>query len=220
MTYKEPLIEELKEKFQEKPNEVVKDLVEIFKFGNTENQNIILIRTSELSKLIKKQMKGIVSDKDQSKYNEIYDVALNLINEITEEEAFAFHLSNSILKRILIVCRTKERLQTMKDLFPKKTYHDREVIFQDDFFKENTEHTSLIIYDDFPRQPFSKGLTSELKDVLNNSGKIPLLFFSPDTITELHKKYSERVYFSNSIFSIHSRIKEMLLYLRINPTST
>lgn len=72
---------------------------------------------------------------------------------------------------------------------------------------------SLLIYDNFLKASAAT-TTAVFNDILKNEQIKYILFYGPETINNLKNRYYKKVYFSNSPFSIHSRLNEMILFLK------
>lgn len=150
---------------------------------------------------------GVLSGEEvRIQRNKIHLGILNIIDEITEEIPLP---SKSNIKDILVVCKIEERLKIMDSLIRLGKYENIKV---DDSGKElsadEVKDYKLIIFDNFPKADKEPEETL-LKHYLNNTNPL-LLYFGQQL--DLLKEYPEKAYFSNSIFSIHSRIEEMLRF--------
>lgn len=227
ITSKSEIIKELKEKLTINQGATIKSLLEILDTETTKHLiNEIFLLVARHKKNEASNRKGVLQHNEYSiEFNRINDSLLSLIDKLDEKTAIIYLYKNSIFNFITIICRTKERVSSMQSLFPKRRYKNVKIYEETEFLvlenseeKEgnNQEHTELIIYDNFPKSSAKSSIPPRLSEILaDESIKAKVLFYSPKEARELQREeYLERVYFSNSPFSIHARIDEMLLYLK------
>ncbi len=180
-----------------------------------ESNDEAILQISKLNKFKKDNRKGTISHSDfQLEVNKINNATLELIKEIPEEKAKKYIKANATLSDILILCRKGSRVKEMEKLFPCHFFPNTVVIPEEDLNEQNPKKYKVIIFDDFPMEEYPVGITHGLQDILDNTNRY-VLVYSPDKIRELHENYANRVYFSNSPFSIHSRLNEMFLFLKM-----
>ncbi len=168
----------------------------------------------------RKVTRGIISPTDgELTENKIINSLQEINKEIKDNVIYSYYFKNFVFQTIQIVCRKKDRIKDMRKLFPKKYFkHTETPIYINDLLDFKVlEDADLIIYDNFPRED-SVSMPPILENIIKESAA-PILLFSPENISEIHEFYSSRVYFANSEFSIHSRINEMLLYLKYKEAS-
>ncbi len=182
-------------------------------FGEKDNEAVLQI--SKLNNLKKDNRKGVISFSDyQLEVRKIDNATIELIDKIPEDDAKNYIEANAIQSDILILCRKGSRVKYMEKLFPEHFFPNREVIPEEDLNEKDPENYKVIIFDNFPMEQYPIGITVGLQDILDNTKKC-VLVHSPDTIRELHENYTNRVYFSNSPFSIHSRLNEIFLFMKM-----
>jgi len=130
--------------------------------------------------------------------------------EILEEEDILAPVPFQDLtyKSILIACKIPERKSFFEELFPKSYF--KNVYCENSIEKLPTKNIDIIIYDDFPAHPDGK-IDTVLKHYLENTEPV-LLWYG--IYSNLIKKYPEKAYSANSVFSLHSRLQEMINFLK------
>lgn len=196
-----------------KIDSVIQILITVFQDLN--KINIVRSKQRERSAIEDERRKNIIKDDDYKiTSNKIANILLELIDEITDTEATLYYIHNTVFQKILVLCRDEKRIEYMEKLFKKKFFENTSVTHDLEFKNESNSTFDLIIYDNFPKDMNSSKISSKLKEILDNDKIKNILFFGPENIPDLQKKHSDRVYFSNSKFSIHSRLNEMLLFLK------
>ncbi|MCB9293464.1 MAG: hypothetical protein H6559_10115 [Lewinellaceae bacterium] len=142
-------------------------------------------------------------------YASITQSILTFIDSLEEDDILTVRLLQyEVYERILVVVKSKERKQYMQQFFP--TDYFRNVYYEDSGQSQLAKGIDIVLYDDTP-QP-GEGVTDELLlHYLENTDAVVLYFgrHSP-----LVWKYPEKAYATNSVFSLHARIKEMTEYLK------
>ncbi len=205
------LREQLKKEFPKTiPGIMLQKLQKVFR-DDSENYNNVLLLSSRYEDYKNNRIRGtITEERSQLENSQIKEIILGLISDITDEEASAYELENSIFQRMLIVCRTKEREAYMKNLFPGKFYKEIQVVVgQDKPPLEEVNSFDLIIYDNFADQEHTE---QELLKFYLTQTEPYILYFGPPL--PLLRQFPEKVYFANSVFSIHSRVREMIEYVK------
>lgn len=191
--------------------ELIKQLSEIFDPIKSKNcLEVVTMKSAVLEDLKYKKRMGVMDSKDyELELAKLRAVLLGLIEDISEEEAKAYHLRNAIFKKILVVCKQQERIEVMQTLFSERYYKAVEYTHQ---FLATAEiaNFDLVVFDNYPKDIFSS-IPPLLIDYLEQTTAYILYYGS--TLSDLHS-YSDRVYYANSKFSLHSRLQEMLLYLK------
>ena len=203
-------------KFEKAPILVLQELKDVFTQPKSENYKTLLMQIADFNELKREKVLGIETPEHDTKIKKIRSTTFDLIGEIDEEQAKIYFDKNSDLNDFLILCRDERRISDMRKLFPKETYPNTVIIPEEDLDEYDATQYSLVIYDNFPLSPNSSEIPPGLEDILlvTKEKEVYVLFHSPDYVVELHEDYPDRVYFSNSKFSIHSRINEMLLFLK------
>lgn len=192
-------------------DEVLQKLRQVFK-NDSQKLNEATLLYSRHRIAITSHRKGLVKVED---YNQqilqLINSILELIDEITEEEAIAYELENSIFTKILIVCKNKARktvmTQLLSDQFYKGVQFDTSgVILPDD----EVNKFQLILFDNMDNT--DETYFELYKHYLANTAPY-LLYFGKGQVPDSNGK-KVKAYFANSIFSLHSRIQEMLTFLK------
>jgi len=218
------LISELETKITTNVEEVFSILNKVF-ISNSDKEDLddLILLKARQERVKKHGRKGTITyENSEITNNQIIDGTLDLIRKIDNDAANLYYFKNSIFKRIVIVCRDKNRISYMKNLFASRFYRqvDSPILDSDFILVEPEPKIDLIIYDNFPKETARTAVPTGLIEILNSNKTTPILFFGPDMLPDLHEKYSDQVYFSNSKFSIHSRIQEMLLFLKHEAATT
>lgn len=193
--------------------EVLQHLQKIF-VNNKPSFNEVIVLHSRLEHLQQKQRKGTLRGEEENVLlRELTDSILSLIDTITDEEAATYDLGNAIFKRILVVCKSAEREEYMRALFPEQYFKGVEYeISERPRPAVSVNKFDLIVFDNFP-----SGDPADAHDLLRyylNDTQPYVLYFSSQYLPWLGKDYPEKAYFANSVFSIHARIEEMMMYLK------
>ena len=212
---------ELRDKIsKDKIKEVFAPLKLIFEHSNLEHQKTVILREGDWMNILTRERNGIES-RDQINIEKriIGNVLLQLIEDITPQEALLYNLHYTIFKKILIVCREANRIKAMRELFPEVFYKNTEIVQEENarktIYEAREAPFDLLIYDDFPISSNSAGASAIFKDILKNKEVNYVLFYGPENLPKKdYKHIYKKVYFSNSPFSIHSRLNEMLLFLK------
>lgn len=144
-----------------------------------------------------------------AEYGKITHRILSFIDSLEEEDILALRLLQyETFEKILVVTKSKGRKEYMQQFFP--TDYFRNVYYDDSAQPQPAKGIDIVLYDDAP--PPDEGETDTLlQHYLENTDAVVLYFgrHSP-----LVWKYPEKAYATNSVFSLHARIKEMTEYLK------
>lgn len=142
-------------------------------------------------------------------YASITQRTLDFIDSLEEEDILTPRLFQyEIYEHILVITKSEGRKDYMRQFFP--TDYFRNVEYDDSAKPQSAEGIDIIVYDDTPAT--EKGEVDDLlKHYLENTEPMTLYFgrHSP-----LVWDYPEKAYATNSVFSLHARIKEMTEYLK------
>ena len=196
------------------PEELIQELIKIGDF-DSKIKEVIYLLSGQFQDLKEKRIKGILTfEQEIIEQNKIRNNLFEVLQDMDLDTIKQYQLRESIFNRIIIICRDDSRINFMTNLFPEKFYKNVKVLLKEEFSLIPKEETSLIIYDNFPSDMHSRKIGPFLQSVLDNDSIKYILYFGPSPIPELNRKYSNKVYSSNSKFSIHSRLNEMLLFLK------
>ncbi|MEO1257800.1 MAG: hypothetical protein AAFZ15_03355 [Bacteroidota bacterium] len=141
--------------------------------------------------------------------NQILQGLLNFIDLLDEKDLKpGFNLMEEIPEKILVVCKTEARLKYLNNLLPEEYFVNVEYAAPGS--QHEAEGIEIIIFDNDPYDD-DGGQHQLIKYYLEKTD--PVLLYFGKTLKFLHD-YPEKAYFSNSIFSIHARINEMIGFLK------
>lgn len=211
-----PLQRQLKDQLIRNIGEVLQQLRQVF-VNNPESYNEVILITQRLERLETAIRRGTISVTEENiEQNKINDAVLALIDCITDLEAAAYELANAVFKRMLVVCKSAEREAYMRKLFPETYFKGveydisgvpRPIVSTDQF--------DLVIFDNNPPDG-PEGKNELLLHYLEKT-KPYLLYFGNQQL-ELLRRFPDKAYFANSVFSLHSRLEEMIRFLKYYQT--
>lgn len=174
------------------------------------NFNSVLVMQTQFQRLQQEAREGRISREQHNvEYGDLTRRTLDLIDALEEKDISTPRLLQyDIYDRILIVTKSKARADYLGKFFPTDYFHS--VAYNGSGQPLPAEGYDIVLYDDQP--PVPEGETDELLlHYLTNTEPVVLYFgrFSP-----LLHKYPEKAYATNSVFSLHARIREMSDYLR------
>jgi hypothetical protein len=118
-------------------------------------------------------------------------------------------LEREYFESILIVCKEESRVKFFQPLFPVDYFHGVKYDFSG--ISQDTEDFDIVIYDDNPPHD-SKEEQDQLLLHYLKSKKPYVLYFGKRS--PLIWDYPEKAYATNSIFSVHARLNEMINYIK------
>lgn len=139
--------------------------------------------------------------------NQIADILIDIVEQLNEE-----NVSESLfIETVLIICR-KNKLIEMKEFFNKKYFPNAEFI---NYGEEPPNGVyDVIVLEDMPTGSVTE---MDMEKYLKETYPYFLYYgsgFFPKSLQEKHDKNKDRVYFTNSKFSLYSRLKELLDYIK------
>lgn len=208
---KRSLKSQLKDQLTKNSGEVLQILRQIFD-NNQQYLKEVLVNLAEYNRLKSQDRSGTRTQESLSlSFNKLNSNIFDLIDLITAEEAAAYELGQSIFQHILVVCKSADRKEYMKGLFPAKYYKQLGIdATGTPMLKKEVDVFDLIIFDNHPAEG-KDGPNTLLKYYLKETTPY-LLYFGPN-LPFLYD-YPDRAYFTNSVFSIHARVREMIEYLK------
>ncbi len=206
-----PLHLRLKTLLLQNTGEVLQQLQKVFAH-NPAAYNEVMLLHMRWQHLQQKQRKGTIAAGDEKlEVNQLNDNILGLIDTITPEEAATYDLENAIFKRILVVCKSAERETAMRALFPEAYFKGVEYdVSEQPRPAASVNRFDLVVFDNTPHGD-NEDPHELLKHYLEQTAPYVLYFGQP---LPLLYQYPEKAYFANSVFSIHARIEEMMMYLK------
>lgn len=201
----------LKDLLIKNDGEVLQILQKVF-ISNISNLNEVILQMRALEDLKKDRRNGTLrAEEENLRLRKIHSSILGLIDEITPDEAAAYELENAIFKRILVVCKSPEREEFMRKLFPEDVYKGVEFeISGAPRPASSVNRFDLVVFDNEPSDT-TDGPNTLLLHYLDNTA--PYLLYFGTTLPLLYK-YPAKAYFTNSVFSLHARLDEMITYLK------
>lgn len=206
-----PLHLRLKTLLIQNAGEVLQHLQKVFAKNNVAYNEVTLLH-GRLQHLQQQQRKGTIAAADEKlEINQLNDSILSLIDTITPEEAATYDLENAIFKRILVVSKSAEREEYLRALFPEEYFKGVEYeVSERPRPAASVNRFDLVVFDNTPHGD-KEDPHELLKHYLEKTTPYLLYFGQP---LPLLYNYPEKAYFANSVFSIHARIEEMMLYLK------
>lgn len=208
---KNTLQRHLKENLIKNAGEVLQKLRAIFAL-NARAFNDVILLAARLEKYQHETKRGLLIKTDENQqFREITDGVLELIDTISDEEAAAYDLENAVFKRILVVCKSAGRESYMRQLFPAETYKGIEFdISEQPRPADSANQFDLIVFDNSPHGEKDDPQSLLLYYLTNTE---PYLLYFGENLPLLWK-YPDKAYFANSRFSLHSRLNEMMTFLK------
>lgn len=183
---------------------------------NQRNEVIQHIRTIE--QLNKEWRLGtLAKEAHQNQLSRTAIAVLELIDDLDIEVlSEANIIQHQVNENILVICFDEEGQNEMQRFFSKHYFINVDYNSTHQLLKlEGLEHYDIILFDDyFVPKARSEAYIQLIKDYLNEKSiPTPLLYFSKFHQDFLRNRaYEYKVYFSNSIFSLHARIQEMIQF--------
>lgn len=207
------LQKQLKEKMLLNLGETLKILSDIFLKDTSTSHDISVVHANHARFEREVRLGKMRHEDERIEFAKFSDSVLSFIQQITEEVAADYDLRNSIFSKILVICRSEARVTVMKKIFSasyyKKITYD---ISQQPLPLEEIKDYDLLIYDNDPFLDDSHP-HELLRHYLALTPHKPYILYSGQTLKLLYQ-YPEKAYFSNSIFSIHARIQEMMSFIK------
>ncbi len=199
----------LKRKVSKNIGNVIQELGAIIDPGQEAFNTLISIQEA-FNRLEKQRLQDTVQSGELNvAYGKITERILSFIDSLEEEDILMLRLLQyEIYEKILVVTKNKERKEFMQQFFP--TDYFRNVYYDDSAEPQLAKGIDIVLYDDTP-PPGEGEIDDLLRHYLENTDAVVLYFgrHSP-----LVWKYPEKAYATNSVFSLHARIKEMTEYLK------
>lgn len=200
---------DLKQQVRRNTGNVLKALGDLLD-PNREAFNTLVAIESAFRRLQAQEMRGnIPREQLHTGYADITARTLSLIDMLEEEDILSPRLLQyEIYERILVVAKSEERSHYLRQFFPADYF--RSVDYDHSAQPQPAEGYDIILYDDQP--PASKGETDPLLLHYLRDTEPVVLYFGRHS--PLVWEYPEKAYATNSVFSLHARIREMAEYLR------
>jgi hypothetical protein len=206
----EPLKLQLKQEFIKNAGKVLQTLLHIFA-ASPEEFNAVILLSQDQERMANAELRGITDANFESRKNAFGNRLLNLIDRIRDEDAAAYYLTESRFQKILVICKTPDRKPFMEKLLPASRWKSVRIDTRGiPLTPAETADYELIVFDNSPFDT-DQGTHALLRNYL--APEHPYVLYFGATLPFLND-YPEKVYFSNSIFSFHSRLQEMVNYLQ------
>ncbi len=124
-----------------------------------------------------------------------------------------YHLMEETHEKILVVCKSEERINYMKKLLPEEYFVN--VDYSQPREKIDVKEKDIILFDNQPYEDENNDDGLLLHYCGQSDGVI--LYFGG--FLKIINNYPEKVYATNSVFSIHARINEMIEFLKYKNAS-
>ena len=208
---------EIKSLLRDNASLAVQKIQKVLLPGDQETDDELFLHDKNLFKLGKDYDKGILTDDDYDKQlNKLTLRILHFIRDLRPEQIRQnYKISEQIRENILIVCK-EEREKMMLAFFPDDYFPNVKTHFIGENLP-NFKETKIVIFEDLER-PYSKvknnvNLEKYLKAI--NETNTYMLYFGS---SQPYDEYGDIAYFSNSKFSLHARLKELLDYIKYSKT--
>ncbi len=199
----------LKRKVSDNIGNVLKELGALIDPG-AEVFNTLISIESAFKRLDEQRIRDTVpAERLNVEYGQITQRILSFIDSLEEEDILGPRLMQyEIYEKILVVTKSEGRRKYMQKFFP--TDYFRHTQYDDSAEPHKAEGIDIVVYDDTP-PPEKEEVDELLLHYLEDTEAVVLYFgrHSP-----LVWKYPEKAYATNSVFSLHARIKEMTEYLK------
>jgi hypothetical protein len=206
---------QLKEQITRNIGEVLQSLKRIFA-NNAKLLNDTILLLLRYEELLSEKRQDTLSPSEYNRENNKLNLAvLELIDRISEEEALAYEAENSIFQKILIICPNEDRKKYMSRLFPKQYYKNTEYDWSGKKLPlETIDEYQLLVFDDMESTDEYFALYGHY---LANATPY-ILYFGKRRVPDRQGE-KLKAYFTNSDFSLHARLQEMMTYIKYTQDS-
>jgi len=201
---------QLKESLVKCTGEALQSLKKVYA-KNAAKYNDVLLLAGQYSRHKKKRIASLYSNEEERRVlTKIHHGLLSLIDEITPEEAAAYDLETSIFKKILSISKTKDRKEAMEKLFPQTHFKEMDYLIADEnLTEEKINQYQILLFDDIETSDAYYALYEQYLKTVNPY----LLYFGVRRVPDSNGQ-KIKAYFANSQFSVHSRLQEMIAFLK------
>lgn len=183
---------------------------------NEDTYDTIVLLNAEYTSLVQKELgRTEATTEIEIKMNSLRSRVLALIKLIGEAETKRYNFAFTRLEKILVLSPNDQRKEEMKKLFPGQLWKNVSIhsIAHVPPVSE-LETYELIVFDNYdspnPDRP------PALEYLIDNTSKY-ILFYGGQS--SLVRDKPTRIYATNSIFSFHGRLQELLTFVREFPES-
>lgn len=177
------------------------------------NFNSVLVMQTQFQRLQQEAREGRISREQHNvEYGDLTRRTLDLIDALEEKDISTPRLLQyDIYDRILIVTKSKTRADYLGKFFPTDYFHNVEYNSSGQPLPaESANIYDIILYDN--QKPDQQDDKNKLLLYYLNKTSPVVLYFGG--FLQLLFNYPEKAYATNSVFSLHARIREMSDYLR------
>lgn len=211
---KRQVVNQLKDRLEQNTGEVLQELKTVFQ-NNTESLNDVVMSFNKYNRLSRERHDDLASYSDYNReIGKINRALLALIDTISEEEAQAYQLTNAFFQQILVVSLNGERSKAMRELLPEPFYQNVKCIVKDQLPEEKINEYQLLVFDDMQTNEDYYALYEKCLQ----EAEPYILYFGKKRVSDTNNQGELKAYFANSVFSFHSRLQEMFVYLKYQPT--
>lgn len=174
-----------------------------------ETHNLYLMLNSQFRDFQMWSLEGVADREEvQRSKNDLVRRVLEFVDNLEKEDFQRTEwLLDYIYERIMVVCKSKERTKYLEQFFPIKYFGSLRFDYSQK--KVNVDDVDILIYDDTPSV---KDHDDELLRYFIIETLPVVLYFGRHS--QLVWEYPEKAYATNSVFSLHARIREMINYLK------
>lgn len=200
---------DLKHQVTDNLGKVLQELLQLVR-QEAEAYHTLLVLQSQYKRLQQEEQAGRVGRKQlHTDYGDLVSRVLDFIDALEEDDiSIPRLLAFDIPERILVIAKSKARADYFRQFFPKDYFYS--VDYDGSGQPLPAEGYDIVLYDDQP--PAKEGETDELLLHYLSNTKPVILYFG--RFSHLLPQYPEKAYATNSVFSLHARIRELSDYLR------
>lgn len=208
----EDLKRHLKSRLESSIADTIQQLRQIVE-NDEELEDELIVISGHYGDLLRRERTQLEAQDDiDRKVNNVRKGINDLIKKINTIPKL-YDLSITRFDKILVICPNDERLKPMAALFPEKTWKNVKFDASGKLpSKRRLRDYEVVVFDNFTDPIIDQ--PSLLEKILKSSTKY-ILYYGP--YSSLVTKYSTRIYSTNSIFSFHGRLQELLSYVRDFP---
>lgn len=202
---------DLKHQVTDNLGKVLQELLQLVR-QDAEVYHTLLLILSQYKRLKKEEQSGRVGRKQlHTDYGELVSRLLNFIEALEEDDISTSRLlAFDIPERILVVAKSKARADYFRQFFPQDYFHSVDYDYSGQPLPaESANRYEIILYDN--QLPEEQDDNQLLLHYLTKTSPVVLYFGG---FLRLLRDHPEKAYATNSVFSLHARIRELSDYLR------
>ncbi len=174
----------------------------------------ILLLESKLERAETQYRKGIITIQERNMTSDqINDSFFQIIEKIKLEDAESYLKTQMKFDKILVVCLEQERKKEIRKLFPTTYWPGLIIEVSSALLEENFVNDFKIVVFDNNIKPAPSYVDELIKSYLDTRDPYLLYFGSEPKRWLGEPPYVEKAYFANSVFSIQTRLYEMIEYI-------